>query len=97
MVQKSCFGKPSLEWYSSVGQGHDHAILALLLGCGLRRSEAAHLTTEHFQRRDDYWAIVDLFGKGGHIRSVPVPNWVKHAIDSWTTQRTLRPDAYFVA
>lgn len=63
----------------------DRAILAVLLGCGLRRSEAAQLTFEHLQRRDDYWAIVDLFGKGGHIRSVPVPNWVKAAIDRWAT------------
>jgi site-specific recombinase XerD len=62
----------------------DRAILAVLLGCGLRRSEAAQLTFEHLQRRDDYWAIVDLFGKGGHIRSVPVPDWVKTAIDRWT-------------
>jgi site-specific recombinase XerD len=55
----------------TTGGKRDHAILALLLGCGLRRSEAVHLTTDHFQRRDDYWAIVDLFGKGGHIRSSP--------------------------
>jgi len=59
----------------------DHTILALLLGCALRQSEAAHLTSERFKRRDDYWAIVDIFGKGGHIRSVPVPNWVEHAVD----------------
>jgi site-specific recombinase XerC len=62
----------------------DCAILALLVGCGLRRSETAQLTSEHFQRRDDHWAIVDLFGKGGHIRSVPVPDWVKSVIDRWT-------------
>ena len=29
--------------------------------------------------------IVDLYGKGGHIRTVPVPGWVKTAIDCWTT------------
>jgi site-specific recombinase XerD len=63
----------------------DRAILAVLLGCGVRRSEAAQLTFEHLQRRDDYWVIVDLFGKGGHIRSVPVLNWVETAIDRWTT------------
>ncbi|MGI9071956.1 MAG: tyrosine-type recombinase/integrase [Bryobacteraceae bacterium] len=68
----------------TVGGKRDHAILAVLLGCGLRRSETARLTVEHFQRRDDHWAIVDLFGKGGHIRSVPVPDWVKRAIDTWT-------------
>ena len=38
---------------------------------------------EHLQRREDHWAIVDLIGKGGHIRTVPVPNWVKSALDVW--------------
>jgi site-specific recombinase XerD len=61
----------------------DRAILAILLGCGLRRSEAVRLNIEHFQRRDEHWAIVDLFGKGGHVRSVPVPDWVKQAVDQW--------------
>jgi integrase len=67
----------------TVGGKRDRVILAVLLACGLRRAEAVSLTLEHFQRRDDYWAIVDLFGKGGHIRSVPVPDWVKQAIDVW--------------
>jgi len=58
-------------------------ILAVCLGCGLRRSKLAHLTVEHLQRREDHWAIVDLIGKGGHIRTVPVPNWVKSALDLW--------------
>jgi site-specific recombinase XerC len=60
------------------------AVLALCLGCGLRRSELAHLTIEHLQTREDLWAIVNLIGKGGHIRTVPVPNWVKSALDIWT-------------
>jgi site-specific recombinase XerD len=63
----------------------DYAMLAILLGCGLRRSELVHLTIEHFQRREDHWAIVDLIGKGGHIRTVPVPAWVKSSIDAWTS------------
>ena len=57
------------------------AVLALCLGCGLRRSELAHLTIEHLQTREDHRAIVNLIGKGGHIRTVPVPNWVKSALD----------------
>jgi len=44
-------------------------ILALCLGCGLRRSELAHLTVERLQRREDHWAIVDLIGKGGLRRT----------------------------
>jgi site-specific recombinase XerD len=60
------------------------AILALGLGCGLRRSELAHLTVEQLQRREEHWAVVDLIGKGGHIRTVPVPNWVKSSMNAWT-------------
>jgi integrase len=41
----------------------DRAILALLLGCGLRRRELTELTVDHFQRREDHWVIVDLIGK----------------------------------
>ena len=61
----------------------DRAILAVLLGCGLRRRELTELTTEHFQRREDHWTIVDLIGKGGHVRTVPVPTWVKQTVDDW--------------
>jgi len=63
----------------------DRAILAVLLGCGLRRRELIDLTVDHLQRREDHWAIVDLVGKGGHIRTVPMPDWVKQAIDDWLT------------
>jgi site-specific recombinase XerD len=62
----------------------DRAILALLLGCALRRSELAALTFEHVQQRDGRWAIVDMIGKGGRIRTVPVPAWVKVSIDEWS-------------
>src|SRR5450432_2971217 len=62
----------------------DRAILAILLGCGLRRSEAANLAFTHLQQRDGRWCIVDLVGKHGRVRTVPVPTWTKVAIDSWT-------------
>jgi integrase len=61
----------------------DRAILALLVSCGLRRGEAVALTPEHIQQRDGRWVIVDLRGKHGRIRTVPVPAWVKQAIDLW--------------
>jgi site-specific recombinase XerD len=62
----------------------DRAILAVLLGCGLRRSEVAALTVGHVQQRDGRWCIVDLIGKHGRIRTVPMQTWVKVAIDAWT-------------
>src|SRR3984885_12219859 len=39
----------------------DRAIIAVLLGCALRRSEVAALTMKHIQQRDGRWCIVDLY------------------------------------
>lgn len=62
----------------------DRAIIAVLLGCGLRRSEVAALTIAHIQQRDGRWCIIDLRGKHGRVRTVPMPVWVKVAVDAWT-------------
>ena len=62
----------------------DYAMLAVLFGCGLRRSELVGLEMDDIQMRQGHWAVVDLIGKGGRIRTVPVPGWVKAAIDLWT-------------
>jgi integrase len=62
----------------------DHAMVALLLGCGLRRGEALGLALDSIQQREEHWVIADLVGKGGHIRTVPMPAWVKTAVDAWT-------------
>ncbi len=61
----------------------DRAILALLLGCGLRRTEAAGLTLDRIQQRDGRWVLVDIIGKRNKVRSVPMPNWTKKAIDEY--------------
>jgi site-specific recombinase XerD len=62
----------------------DRALLAVLLACGLRRHELASLTVGHLQQREAHWAIVDLHGKGGHVRTIPVPDWVHGLLDDWT-------------
>jgi site-specific recombinase XerD len=62
----------------------DRAVLAMLLGCGLRRAEVAKLQVCDLQQREEHWAVVDLVGKGRHIRTVPVPDWVKATLDAWT-------------
>jgi site-specific recombinase XerD len=62
----------------------DYAMLAMLFGCGFRRSELVGLELDDIQMRQGHWAVVDLIGKGGHIRTVPIPNWVKAALDEWT-------------
>ena len=73
----------------------DRALLGLLLGCGLRGKEAAELDVAHLQRREDQWAIVDLVGKARHVRTVPVADWAKSAIDSWLASAGLSEGRVF--
>ena len=61
----------------------DQAILATMVGTGLRRAEVASLAWEQIQQRDGRWAIINLVGKRGRVRSVGIPPWVKVALDSW--------------
>src|SRR5690606_11360281 len=56
---------------------------AVMIGTGLRRSEVANLIWEQIQQRDGRWAIIDLVGKRGRVRSVGIPPWVKVALDRW--------------
>ena len=73
-------GSPS----SSLRGKRDRAIVALLIGCGLRRAELVGLRVEDFQVREERPVIADLIGKGKHIRTVPVPMWAKRTVDEWT-------------
>lgn len=68
---------------NSMRAKRDYAMLALLFGCGFRRSELVGLELDEIQMRQGHWAVVDLIGKGGHIRTVPIPQWVKAALDQW--------------
>ena len=43
------------------------------------------LTSVHLQPREEHWAIVDLVGKGGHVRTVPVPRLGPKELDDWLT------------
>ena len=73
----------------------DRAVLALLLGCGLRRAELAGLRFSDLQVREDHWIIADLLGKGKHIRTVPIPAWVKKAVDDWSAAASVCTGAIF--
>jgi integrase len=73
----------------------DRAILAVLLGCALRRSELAALECRHIQPRDDRWVFVDLVGQGKRIRTVPIPPFVKVATDAWTAAAGLSEGPLF--
>ena len=75
----------------------DRAILAVMIGAGLRRSEVAHLRFEHIQQREGRWIIANLIGKGEKPRSFGIPNWVKRALDGWTETAGLRRGRIFRA
>jgi site-specific recombinase XerD len=75
----------------------DRAILALLIGTGLRREELSHLTFEHIQQREGRWVIVDLIGKRGKVRSIPMPAWCKGTIDAWASSAGISAGLVFRA
>lgn len=73
----------------------DRAILAVMIGGGLRRSEVAKLTFDHIQQREGRWVIIDLVGKGNRVRTVPIASWVKVAIDQWTETANFKEGRLF--
>lgn len=75
----------------------DYAMVAVLLGCGLRRAELAGVQVQDLQQREDHWVFADLIGKGGHIRTVPIPDWVADAVHVWLTEAGLTQGAVFRA
>jgi len=75
----------------------NHAILAVLLGCGLRRAELVAVKIEDFERREEHWVLADLIGKGRHMRTIPIPCWVKSAVDAWIEAAELQDGTLFRA
>ncbi len=75
----------------------DHAMVAVLIGCGLRRGELLALQLASIQQREEHWVIADLVGKGSHVRTVPMPVWVKATVDAWTASPGITDGAIFRA
>jgi len=75
----------------------DRAILALLVGCGLRRAEVVALEMRHLERREGRWVLLNVEGKLGRLRTVPVPPWVKAAIDGWLRSAAIAEGRLFRA
>lgn len=68
---------------STIKGVRDTAVLAVLLGAGLRRTEAAALEVSHLSTRDGRPVIVDLVGKGRRVRTVPIAPWIAKALVDW--------------
>jgi integrase len=61
----------------------DFCLLTLLIGSGLRRSEASLLRVDQIQLLEDRWVLANVKGKHGRVRTVPLSIWVKEAMDAW--------------
>ncbi len=81
----------------SLRSRRNYAILAFLIGCGLRRGELLALSAASIQLRDEHWVIADVAGKAGHIRTVPIPFWVKEALDRWIEASGIKARCLFRA
>ena len=62
----------------------DRAILLVMIGSGLRRSEVAKLTFEHIQQINGRWVIRNLVGKRNYVRTIPIQPKIKVYIDEWS-------------
>src|SRR5687767_5840816 len=82
---------------SSARELRDHAMVGMLIGCGLRRAELLALRIESIQQREEHWVIADLVGKGGHVRTVPIPLWVKSKVDAWLASAAITRGPVFRA
>src|SRR5882762_3168356 len=75
-----------VDWYCSEPRLALNRIVVLRYRSHLESRQLAPGTVnllDHLQQREEHWAIVDLIGKGGHVRTVPVPDWVRTELDDW--------------
>ena len=65
----------------------DACVLALLVGCGLRRQEACDVTAQQISWKlgdcGPVMQINNLNGKGNRVRTLQVPSWAAKDIDLW--------------
>lgn len=64
----------------------NRALVALMVGCGLRRAEVCALDWSQYQRREQRYLLVDIRGKGDKVRTVPVPHWAVEYLAKWREQ-----------
>jgi site-specific recombinase XerD len=75
----------------------DRALLAILLGCGLKRNEIVQSKVEDIRRMGGRWVLSQVVGGHGRVRTVPLPSWVKRALDRWLKASKIRSGVIFRA
>lgn len=61
----------------------ERAIIAIMCGCGLRRSEVCALKWGQYREASGRMVLADIIGKGGRIRSLGVPEWAAQMIEAY--------------
>lgn len=80
------FAQSVTENYSKNTLIRDNAMLAIMLGCGLRRAEMLALSFDSFFKKQDRWWL-RVTGKGNKERQIPINNrrWVH--VERWLKLR----------
>lgn len=82
--------------FSIYGMGHAEADgREAVTAC--RNYAVGSVKLASIQQREEHRVIADLIGKGGHVRTVPMPPWVKAAVDAWTAVAGIAEGAIFRA
>lgn len=68
----------------------DRALIAVLVGCGLKREEIAKLTFEQIEKVEQGSVVINV-----NNRRVPVPNWVDRAIDTYAREAEIERSIVF--
>jgi integrase/recombinase XerD len=82
----------TIESIKETKKGIKHkAMLAILFGCGLRRSEMQNLKVDDVQlSRKKTLHLVIKNAKGGKTRKQPIPNWAQEYISAYIVDRMSR-------
>jgi hypothetical protein len=61
----------------------DTSFASQVLAGSIEERSVPSVLSFDIQQRDGRWAIIDLIGKKGGIRTVPMPGWAQVAVDTW--------------
>lgn len=53
------------------------------------------VTMQDLQQREEHWVFANLIDKGGHIRTVPIPDWVGDALQAWISEAAITTGPIF--
>jgi len=68
----------------------DRLLLALLIGCALRRGEVVNLDLDDIEYVDSRAVLIRISRANGRLRSVLMPGWVEEALSAWLSAADIK-------